>query len=342
MMKKILLSLTLLGVLSCSPSSPKLEYKVFGDQVQKGVALDFNPKVDILFVVDDSGSMDSHQGRLSKNIDTLTQSIDRNKVIDYHIGVITSSMDSYYGSGSASGGRLVSKGGAPRFVDRNTVNGMNYLRSNLMVGTNGSATEEFFAPVQAALSSPLLNADNAGFYRPDATLVVIFITDAEDQSDENYSGPRVSVDDYYNFVLSLKNGDATKVVQYGIVIPTGVAQTSDCPRDDGRPPVRIESAIQMLKGFEYNLCDSNYNSNLDVLGKDIVNRVSRTLYLTRRPVPSTIVVKYGTEEIPNDIDKGWTYDPEKNAIVFGQTLMESLQGTSNKMDIQYTAVPDDM
>lgn len=338
MLKKAGLVFTLFGVLSCSPSSPKLEYKVFGDQVSKGVSLDFNPKVDILFVVDDSGSMDSHQARLAKNVDVLTQGIQNNKVIDYHIGVITTSMDSYYNSGFA-GGRLVSMVGGPKYIDRSTPGGLQLLKNYLHVGTNGSATEKFFQPIQAALTPPLSTGENSGFLRQDAALVMIFITDTDDQSDNPMTGGSYMPSDFYNFIVNLKGGDSKKVIPYGIFIPSNVAETSDCPRDEYSPN-KLEAVINQLNGYEYNLCDPNYNSNLDVLGKDIVNRVSRVLYLNRRPVPDTIVVKYGNDLIPNDVNNGWTYDPERNAIVFGEALMQSLTGTSSKMDISYTAVPD--
>jgi len=51
--------------------------------------LSFNPRVDILFVTDNSESMKSAQENLVKNMDRFTTGINRNKMIDYHVGVIS-------------------------------------------------------------------------------------------------------------------------------------------------------------------------------------------------------------------------------------------------------------
>ncbi len=340
MNKKLLLAFAGCALLSCSPTNPKLEEKLFGEQVNsKGVTLDFNPKVDILFVVDDSGSMSSYQTQLSKNVEVLLKSIDKNQVIDYHLGVITSNwpQDSWGGVVNY-GGRLVG-GTGPHFVDRSTPGGVAMLKQYLVVGTNGSGQEQFFQPIQAALSAPLTTTENAGFLRADASLVIIFLTDTDDQSLDPNTGYDFPVADMYNFLIGLKNGDAKKILPYGVIIPSTVTESRDCSRSGESIPFKLEDLIKRFKGYEYSLCDNNYNANLDFLGKDIVSRISRILYLNRRPVPSTISVKYGSQVIPNDLNKGWTYDPSRNAIVFGQALLESLSGTSSKMDVTYTAVP---
>ncbi len=338
-MKKIVLLSLLATVLSCSPSSPKLAYTVFGEKVSNSVSVDFNPKVDILFVVDNSGSMESHQQRLSKNVEALTKSIDDNKVIDYHIGVITTTMEDYYGS-SFAGGRLVSTPGGPKFVDRNTVNGLQILKDYLRVGTGGSSTEKFFQPIIAAVTPPLINTENYGFLRNDAILVFIFITDTDDQSVNPLNGRDYAATDFVNAVVNIKGGDSKKVIPYGVVIPSSGIPTSGCTRDEFSP-AKLESVITSLAGFEYNLCDSNYGANLDELGKDIATRVGKVLYLTKRPVPSTIVVKIGNDIIPNDAKNGWAYDPEKNAIIFGDNLVIQPNAGTNKLDVSYTAIPEE-
>ncbi len=51
--------------------------------------LDFNPQVDILFVIDNSDSMKSAQDNLFRNVDQFTSNIAKNKMIDYHIGAVS-------------------------------------------------------------------------------------------------------------------------------------------------------------------------------------------------------------------------------------------------------------
>ena len=47
----------------------------------------FQPKLDILFVIDDSRSMEPHQINLSRNIDRFVEGFSKERFIDFHIGV---------------------------------------------------------------------------------------------------------------------------------------------------------------------------------------------------------------------------------------------------------------
>ena len=68
-----------LATVACSPENPRLtappvKYGVVPQQAAVSVKRT-TPKVDILFVIDDSGSMDDEQAALSKNIDKFTESL---------------------------------------------------------------------------------------------------------------------------------------------------------------------------------------------------------------------------------------------------------------------------
>jgi len=148
------------GLAACSPASPKLVEKPMGkfEKVSdKGdTKLIFTPMVDILFVVDDSGSMLPHQLNLSKNIDLYTSELQNNRVLDYRVGVITTSMD-FWSPSPGGQGKLV---GPPTVIDRNTPDGIEKLAKNIMVGTNGSGIEQFFEPVRLALTPPLIKNES--------------------------------------------------------------------------------------------------------------------------------------------------------------------------------------
>lgn len=53
----------------------------------------YHPLVDILFVIDDSGSMGQKQNILSKNSELFIDQFLKIKSIDYHIGVTSSSVN---------------------------------------------------------------------------------------------------------------------------------------------------------------------------------------------------------------------------------------------------------
>lgn len=328
---------------SCSPASPKLKPLpiVINEKVEnKNNEVFRRPTVDILFVVDDSGSMSTHQTNLSNNVDTFVNEFSKLKLIDYHIGVLSSSMESYY---SAQNGKLQDPSGLlgnSPYVTANTPNGLGILRRNIKLGTNGSATEAFFDPVYFALSPPLINTFNKGFYREDAYLIIIFITDAEEQS--TYSNPRSFMD----FLLTLKKNNKNKILSYGAIIPSGYPGSngwnSTCPRDQSTEPKKMESFLSMTVNAGKNivaLCDSNFGAKLVEFSKEIVNTVNKPIILKQVPVVSTIKVKFGTQIIPSDYDKGWYYDPVQNAIMFGENLyLDESQPDDAKLDVSFDAV----
>ncbi len=187
--------------------------------------IDFNPQLDILFVIDNSDSMKSAQENLVKNIGSFTAGIIKNRMIDYHIGVI-STWDSSerflkgkkdsYGLGELrhvknSRGQLSQK----RFVSRQ--DNSQLLASTLEIGVapysqGGPENEEFFSPVKAAIENIGRGSANEDFFRPNAHLVVVFITDA-DESANNISPEQMAAT-----LLDFKGRRSDKISIYGVLV----------------------------------------------------------------------------------------------------------------------------
>lgn len=321
-LKAVLTATAALLVLSaCESSTPKL-VGVPPEDIRKsegsGVQT-FNPAVDILFVIDDSGSMMSHQDNLRNNLNLFTAGLVSNKFVDYHIGVITTS-ENYQSYSQKGGGALV--GRSIKYVDRTTVDGIRVLQDAIMVGTDGSPTEMVFDPLKKALTEPNLSQSNIGFYRSNAFLAVIFITDAEDQS--------VELDAFktHQFLLELKKGDSSKLLTYGVIIPA--TDATGCARDGGNSPERIEDFFRLTGGSYYGLCDSDYGTRLSQIGSDLVQRIGRAVNLDRIPQLDTVRVMYGDQEILPSATDGWSYSANENSIVLGQSIKwtEQPEGTT--------------
>ncbi len=333
----LVFGLLALGVASCSPENPKAYIKsVLPDEkvIQDNTEV-FDPKVDILFVVDNSGSMSNHQRNLATNVAKFTSTFTKSSVLDYNIGIVTTDMDgNSWGNSLPCCGQLI---GSSRVVNKNTPGADQILANNFLVGTNGSATEASFAPVMAALSAPLLNGWNTGFLRPDASLVIIFLTDAEDQS------VRVNATELYKFLLNLKLNDAAKILAYGVIVPT--IDTMRCQRDeDGTTPKRIESFLSMVsnnKNNIMNICDPDYGTRLASMAKDIVDKVGNIIYLSRAPDFNSIRVSYGSINLPEDYHSGWSFDPKKNAILLGDKIDWSSQPSGSRIKVFYNAAKVD-
>ncbi len=318
-----LLILILAG--GCSPSVPKLVPHLGPEKpvVDHSDLLTVGAAVDILFVVDNSGSMSGHQIDLATNINGFVANFNKIGSIDYHIGIITTDNDQ--GSPQCCG-RLV---GSPSVITPKTPNGLVTLSKNLLVGINGSFEEKMFDPVVAALSPPFVDGVNSGFLRKEAYLAIIFLSDAEDQS-------IIAVGDFYNFLMQLK-GQKSSVLLYGVLVPTG-ADDNVCLRDDNLTPVRVESLLNMVVNAgnnELSLCDSDFGSKLASMGSDLASHLGRNIYLTRPPVLESIHVYFGSRELPNDFHTGWTFDPERNAIIIGDAVDWTGQPDGSTVKVTY-------
>lgn len=321
---------------ACSPQSTPLflpPVQKLDQQVEDPNAVYFDPQVDILFVVDSSASMDTHQTNLIKNIDLFTNAFLKNSILDYNIGVVTTDMCSE-GQADYCGGELVSAGGAT-FVNRQTPNASNVLRKNLKVGTSGSGIEMIFDPVYAALTKNL-NTTNQGFYRSNSTLVTIFVTDAADQSRQ------MSALGLKDFLLKLKNNDAKKIISLGVIVPSSV---DNCPRDQWDKPVTIENFLSFFpltnQTNVLSLCSSTYGVELSKMANTVVNQIGRVIYLSRAPVMTSLKVTYGTIDLPMDYNTGWSYDAVKNAIILGDKIDWTVQPSGSRVKVFYDAAKYD-
>lgn len=319
-------------LLSCGPTSnmvvpkPVIPKEEFTEKPKDFTA--FNPKVDILFVIDNSLSMSGPQDNLKKNAYLFADAMSRVSILDYHIGVVTTNMDSW--NCRTDCGRLQ---GMPSYVEKTTPDLIDNLSRRMIVGTNGSATEEMFSPVVAALSAPLDASANAGFYRQDAFLAVIFITDAKDQSD-------LSPQKLLQF-LNTKKGDPQKVLAYGVI--RTLAEEEKCKSSEDLDSKLEDFLATVANGDSsqkniLSLCAPDYGVKLAEFAKDIVRRSSGTVKLSRIPNVKTIKVTYGSQVIPNDAQKGWVYQPSTNSILLSEGIDWNYQGPNVGLNIDFELI----
>ncbi|HXU80157.1 MAG TPA: hypothetical protein VN914_02085 [Polyangia bacterium] len=172
------------------------------EQTDQYVPVVLNPKADILFVVDNSGSMKEEQENLARNFPAfidLLRSVPGG-LPDLHIGVVTTDLGA--GTLDASGCRPGGQRGAfqgwdkgcglaeqSRFiVAANGEHERNYqgdlaevFACMARVGISGCGYEHQLAAASRALSADR-TPENAGFLRDDAFLQIVLITDEDDCS----------------------------------------------------------------------------------------------------------------------------------------------------------------
>lgn len=152
-------------------------------------------KMDIVFVVDDSGSMQQEQTNLATNFPmfaTVLQNYvnDKGEHVDFRIAVTTTGKDfttTVTGlpfpmvEHGPDGVFLNNCGVAQRWLDSSTPNLSTTLACRADVGVGGTSYEMPLLMTKHALGEHG-NTENAGFIRPDALLGVVMLTDEDDVS----------------------------------------------------------------------------------------------------------------------------------------------------------------
>jgi hypothetical protein len=284
------------------------------------------PSVDILLVIDGSGSMSTHQDNVQKNIDIFVDYLTQAK-LNYHIAVTISGHDrdsqwnAQYDVKSTANSGLFHTANLndpkPYFVTNNTTRGIQILKDRIRVGTGNDPIETFFGPVLDAIEYSFIDDRNRGFFREEAYFVPIFITDADDQTTVGFGSEPTS---FYQRLIAFK-GTADLILPYSVHIPVsyGSRPPSGCTRDGGSPQ-RIEEFLRFAGGKYYDVCAADFGVQLTNMSEDLVSRVSSYFDLKEVPVPETITVRFGDKVLPNHPEKGWVYFPDSNTIRLGREI----------------------
>jgi hypothetical protein len=282
-----------------------------------------NDEVDILFVVDDSNSMQEEQEALAEGfVGFMSQLEDANS--KFHLGVVSTSAD----DGAPGAGRLL---GNPAVLDVRD-DYLSLFRQRVQVGTEGSDKEKGLWAAELALSPELLAGPNAGFLRPEANLLVTFVTDEEDCSDDGaldgmesaacYGQPDLltPIDQTRDALVAAKGGNADLVRIGAIVGPTG-----DERCQTAYPGARYARLAVETGGMIGDICAGDWSDMLYALGLEAVG-VRTSFELTYEPVPGTVLVRVDDVEVPEDGGDGYSYGgrmvtfhgdavPERGAVV---------------------------
>ena len=296
-------------------------------------------KSDVLFAVDNSGSMGWVQSALASNFSYF---IDWAETLDvsFHIGVIATEVnevetDQGDPPRDIYPGVLIQTDSSPKIIQNTTPDIGDAFAKNVKIGTCCSDEQE--AGLQAAwmaLSPPEIDdpAQNAGFLREDAKLYIVCVSDEQDQSKGN-------PDFYIDFFSSIKGYRNTEMMKVSaIVMPDPIPQ--GCGTDSSTPGTRYIEVASQTGGIFESLCTSNWADALSSLGIDAFAAI-REFPLSRPADESTIVVTLNDEEVPkascddcDACDDGWVYYPETNSICFGADYVPD---KGDKIEISYTA-----
>ncbi len=340
----ILMTVSLFGI-SCQKSNDS--FSLLAEQSTFQQASSFQArKIDILWVIDNSGSMETSQQNVIANFNKF---ITRFQTLNYDFSMAFISTDAYIDATDSVGTyknvycpALNKKCSAFRdgpgkdataslhsqkpIINKLTSNITQIFNLNAAQGIQGYGDERPFQSIKTAL----LNTNNTGFRRPDAYLAVIIVSDEDDFS-HNAMAPALeslpgnnyltdsrihSVDSYVNFLDGYTNSTAS-IRNYSVsaitILDTACLANLNTTFSR-RMGTRLGQLADKTGGTKASLC-GNFGESLQLIS-DMVLTLTSSFQLDREPIPSTIVVNVNGANISESSTNGWQYDANNRTINF--------------------------
>jgi len=241
---------------------------------------------DILWVIDNSGSMRTFQSRLSSNMSNFMNYINSTGYVDFRMGFITT--DDH---------ELV----AP-YIDNNTPN-VNTRAADIVgsIGIGGSGNEMGLQKSHQALEYFLATGE---FIREDAHLIMIYVSDERDSSP-------LTTTDYIQRYITLK--PQAKIKAYAVIgdPPSGCQSSNGMWGANAQFGSAYYDVAMHFGGSWYSICDYDWSTNMTNLAQDITIKSAFELD-ELDPIVDTIEVYVNGQLVTS----GWSYDHTKNWIKF--------------------------
>jgi hypothetical protein len=248
-------------------------------------------KLDILWVIDNSGSMRDEQEALGSNFSAFIDDF-ITKNVDFKMAITTTDTSS-----SSKKGRMVSGSDVKLTsakAQQNEAQFKSDFNSLVKVGVSGSGNERGLEA-----SEGFMQKYAQSFLRSDAYLAVVILSDEEDQSSK-------SVAHYTNYLKSFKN--ETGLVKVYSIVDAGMTNSG---RGVTTGYQRYASASNNTAGIVANIRD-DFHRSLNAMGDSIINLLD-SFALGEAPVAGTLKVYIGGVQTTH-----FNYDAASRSIKFEQ------------------------
>ncbi|MGE0616530.1 MAG: vWA domain-containing protein [Bacteriovoracia bacterium] len=313
------------------------------------------PKIDILFVVDNSGSMADEQAQLQATFADFISGF-LMKDLDFHVGIVTTdvtptSQAGYWSatSGAFQGyqdpgpGKLLSRSNS-RYLTPTTPNLVSRFAADVAVGTSGSSYEQGLQSIYETLAPERLGSGgaNAGFIRDDAMLSLVVISDEDEcigaptHSGSSADSAQMRIDRMLARVQGVK-GASAGAYRFDFALnlnqpPTGQTYPSV---NLLYPQIYLLAAAQLMS-TPFNVA-SDFSDALVALGDDLSTHVDQQYALSFVPLDDTLTVEIDGQPVAHDALDGYTYLPPVNRIQLNGAALQAVRG--HHLTIGYDYLP---
>jgi hypothetical protein len=320
---------------SCADKSGDIAILSAQDVFVQSAAI--NNKIDILWMMDSSGSMSEEQDNLAANFnvfinDFVTKGYEYNMAVSgtdawrYEFSPGSTANLAKFRDGNVYTGTTTDNSGI-FMINNLTANVIATFTKNIKVGITGSGDERAFDSIKQSLMYP----GNAGynFRRDDAYLAVIIISDEEDFSRNNGTvdgctgSPMPAacqnlrpVSDYTTYLDTYTNSvPADRKYTVNAIGVFDAACEAANPSSSGHVGTRYLQLVNDTGGVAGSICDTDFSGTLNAM-QNKISEDSTQFRLSKTPVVSSIIVKINSVDIPQNPTNGWTYDSNNNSIKF--------------------------
>lgn len=280
----------------------------FGDEnamFEEGFTQESYASLDVLWVIDNSGSMSEEQQQVRDNFESFINEF-VGLGLDYHLAVVATDMDQPMFQGKFVGEVITPASDDPvsQFL----------LAADL--GSSGSGSERGMDAVKAALSEPLISGENAGFLREDAALAAIVLSDEDDSSVVGDSA-------FATWFMGLKADSS--MVSFNAIVGDPTTSTDwfgGCTDWSGTTMLQANAGDRYVDmagttgGIWRSICYSDYDETLSHVSLTSAGMIT-TLPLSQTPTNWGLIEVYVDEtQWLYSLFDGWTYDADDNSITF--------------------------
>lgn len=233
--------------------------------------------IDLVLVVDNSGSMSSEQSRLTDNAQNIIDGLEANSA-DYHIGLITTDSAQFVGP----------------MITNSDPDPVAELQSQIGVGTSGNWDEKGIQEAIDVTSGSGDAAVGSAFLRDNASLAIVWVSD----EDDNSSGDLTSWASHFWGIKHVPSD----VVGWAIVAADDSCSTAS-------PGYDYIDLAQTLGGGITSICESDWRPTFE--GLTAIAGTQSTFGLSEIPFVSSIEVT-----VNGVSSTGWVYVSSSNSVAF--------------------------
>ncbi len=253
-----------------------------------------NPRVDILFLDDNSSSMEKDQLKLGQKFSSFITGLNG---VDWQIGVTTT--DCSTGPYGICGSLLPLTGATGKVLSTATPNYEKVFLDTVYrpetVGCQArgdcpSSNEQALFASMTAMDKRA--SDNAGFFRNDSDLAIVVLSDEDEKSNGPPSATQAqTAQDHFKGIWP----SGKKLSVYGIIIQPGDKTCLDSQVNEGGGfafyGTLVDQWSKLTGGLTGSICDADYSSNLQNIGRQVRN-ISDSVELSKTPLPGTVQVVF--------------------------------------------------